>query len=582
MNRRDFLAAMAAVAAARAQTSREPGDIILQALVEELERSRTLRIMGVAKPYFFEYAIHDGESFTAAATLGALLRSNRSGYRLPRIQVRVGDYTFDNTNYVGTDFVGGPRYDVESFPTDNSPAALRRHLWLATDAAYKAAIEAISRKRSALQNISTPSDLPDFAHAEPVRLLNEVRPIRFDEEGWKSRVKRLSAVFVDFPRVAASSVDIQSGWSTHYIVTSEGTRVRVPEGMTAVQVRAEAYAPDGMLLRDAVVFQTLDPNRLPPDPEMERGTREVGSNLTALADAPIGEAYTGPVLFEGIAGPQMLAQVLARNLALPRRPVSNPGRPAPFSPSELEGRINSRVLPEWIDVVDDPTQAEWQGRPLFGRYMIDLEGVPPKPLVLVEKGDLKAFLLTRQPVKGFDGSNGRARLPGMFGHKTAACGNLFVRASETVSGAALKAKLIDVCTRRNKPYGLIVRKLDFPSSASFTEIRRMLTAAGAGARTVSPPVMVFRVYPDGREELVRGLRFRTLAARSLRDILAASDETFVFDFLDNGAPFAVMGGGNFVAETSVIAPSVLIDDVELEPAQADYPRPPLVPPPPLT
>ncbi len=568
--------------AARAQTWREPQDVVLQAMAEELERSRTLRIIGVAKPYYFEYAIHDGESFTAAATLGALLRSNRSRYRLPRIQVRVGDYASDNTNYVGTDFFGGPRYDIESFPVDNAPGAIRRHLWLATDAAYKAAIEAISRKRAALKNVSTPSDLPDFAHAEPVQLVKDVRPIRFDEEAWKSRVKKLSAVFAEFPRVAASTVDVQSGWSTHYIATSEGTRVRVPEGMTSVQVRAEACAPDGMLLRDAIVFQALDPGRLPPDPEMERGAREVGSNLTALAGAPIGEAYTGPVLFEGIASPQMLSQVLAKNLALPRRPVANPGRPAPFSPSELEGRINSRVLPDWMDVVDDPTQAEWQGRPLFGHYLIDLEGVPPKPLVLVEKGDLKTFLLTRQPVNGFVGSNGRARLPGMFGHKTATCGNLFVRASETVSGAALRAKLIETCTRRNKPYGLIVRKLDFPSSASFAEIRRMLTAAGSGVRAISPPVMVFRVYPDGREELVRGLRFRMLAARSLRDILAASDETFAFDYLDNGAPFAVIGAGNFVAETSVVAPSVLVDDVELEPVQADYPRPPLVPPPPLT
>ena len=202
MNRRDFLAAVAAAAAARAQSSPGSVDVVLQALVEELERSRTLRIIGVDKPYYFEYALHDGESFTASASLGALLRSNRSRYRIPRIQVRTGDYQFDNTNYIATDFIAGPRYDVESFPTDNSPAALRRHLWLATDAAYKAAVEAISRKRSALKNVAAAPDLPDFARAEPVQLLNEVRPIRFDEQAGKSSVKRISAVFLDFPSVA--------------------------------------------------------------------------------------------------------------------------------------------------------------------------------------------------------------------------------------------------------------------------------------------------------------------------------------------------------------------------------------------
>ena len=367
------------------------------------------------------------------------------------------------------------------------------------------------------------------------------------------------------------------------MATSEGTRVRVAEGMTAVQVRAEAYAPDGMLLRDAAVFHALNSNPLPPGPEIQRRRARGwpqphrsrgGAHRRSLRRPHPVRRHSRPADVCPGSGKEPGGAAAAR---------LNPGRPAPFSPSELEGRINSRVLPEWMDAVDDPAQAEWHGRPLFGRYLIDLEGVPPKPLVLVEKGELKAFLLTRQPVKGFDGSNGRARLPGMFGHKTAAFGNLFVRASQTVSAAALKTQLLELCARRNKPYGIIVRKMDFPSSASFDGIRRMLTAAGAGAgRAVSPPVLAYRVYPDGREELVRGLRFRTLGARSLRDILAASDETSVFDFLDNGAPFAVMGGGNFVAETSVAAPSVLVDDVELEPMQPDYPRPPLVPPPPLT
>ena len=58
---------------------------------------------------------------------------------------------------------------------------------------------------------------------------------------------------------------------------------------------------------------------------------------------------------------------------------------------------------------------------------------------------------------------------------------------------------------------------------------------------MSLPVLVYRVYPDGREELVRGLRFRGLTVRSLRDILAAGGEPAVFDYLENGAPFALMG-----------------------------------------
>ena len=80
-------------------------------------------------------------------------------------------------------------------------------------------------------------------------------------------------------------------------------------------------------------------------------------------------------------------------------------------------------------MVDDPAQEEWHGHPLFGHYEIDSEGVAGQRVSLVEKGVLKTFLLTRQPVKGFDASNGHARLPGSFGASAAGIGNLFVRAS---------------------------------------------------------------------------------------------------------------------------------------------------------
>ena len=215
---------------------------------------------------------------------------------------------------------------------------------------------------------------------------------------------------------------------------------------------------------------------------MDRGVAALAENVVALARAPKGEDYNGPVLFEGAAGAQIFAEVLGRNLALTRRP-RRAGAAAASAGSELEGRIGARVLPESFDVVDDPTQKEWRGRPLFGSYDVDREGVPAKPLHLVEKGVLKGYLLTRQPVRGFEGSNGRARLPGGVRRQLA-------RTSATCSSARrrpcppadLKKKLIELIQARGKPYGIMVRKMDFPSSASLDEVRRVLqAAAGRGA-----------------------------------------------------------------------------------------------------
>jgi hypothetical protein len=334
-----------------------------------------------------------------------------------------------------------------------------------------------------------------------------------------------------------------------------------------------------MTLRDAITFHAIDPARLPSETEAQGSVKALSQSVIALSKAPKGEDYSGPVLFEGAAGPQIFAEVLGRNLALTRRPVSDGGRGGGFTPSELEGRIGARVLPEFFEVVDDPTQTEWRGRSLFGHYEVDREGVSPTPLKLVEKGVLKNYLLTRQPVRGYAGSNGRARLPGSYGASTASFGNLFIRASETVPVAELKKKLIELCAARSKPYGVLVRKMDFPSSASIEEARRLLQ--GTQGRAVSIPVLAYKVFPDGHEELMRGVRFRGLNVRSLKDILAAGDDSVVFDFMDNAAPFALIGGGGFTAEATVIAPSILVDDLEMHPIEEELPKLPVVPPPTL-
>jgi predicted Zn-dependent protease len=234
-----------------------------------------------------------------------------------------------------------------------------------------------------------------------------------------------------------------------------------------------------------------------------------------------------------------------------------------------------------MDVVDDPTQTEWRGRPLFGSYTVDMEGVAPQPLSIVEKGVLKSFLLTRQPVKNYNGSNGRARFPGLFGAHQAAISNLFVQPRETTPSAEMKKKLVEMITARSKPYGILVKKLDFPSSASMEEIRNLLSssARSGGGMPLSSPILIYRVYPDGREELIRGMRFRGVNTRTLRDIQIASDDLHVLEYLDSPAPLALAGAGGFITETCVVAPSLLIDDMDLVKVEDQLPKLPIVPPP---
>ena len=573
---------LAAFSALQAQDN----DVMLRAMQDELARSRSLRVINLDTPYYIEYRVEDAFVISVNATLGALVSSSQAALRVPTVRIRVGDYKFDNTGHLYSDSYSGARYDADELPLENDYGAIRQAFWLATDRAYKGAEEAIARKRSSLKNVNLPEQLPDFSKAEPVQAILSIRRTPAKEAVWENKIVWLSRIFADYPQILSSSLEFESVQSNDYLVNSEGTALRYPEDLAFIRARAYAQAPDGTPIRDAAVFQAFDVNGLPSETDLRRGIADLAEHVTALAKAPPGETYAGPVLLEAPAAAQLFGQLLGDNLKIVRKPISDPGRQPPHFESELENRMGARILPEWMDVVDDPTQIEWHGHKLFGAYQYDMEGVSPKPLSLIENGALKSFLLTRTPVlKGFETSNGRARMPGAYGARSPGFGNLFVRATQTMPAPDLKKKLIELCMQRNKPYGMLVRKLDYPSSAGIDELRRTARAmaqSGGGTRPVSLPILVYRVYPDGREELVRNVRFRGLSTRSFKDIVAASDETYVFDFMDAPVPFALMGAGGFVTNSSVIAPGILFDELEIEPVQQEVPKPPIVPPPPLT
>jgi TldD protein len=559
-------------------------EVLLRAMRDELQRSKQLAVVaGQDAPYFFSYSLTDAETLRISAANGAVVNVAHSRFRSPDAQVRVGSYDFDNTGHIYSGIYSGSRYDG-NWPLDDDYASFRTELWLSTDRAFKTAVESMARKRASLNNsaASSAEPLPDFSKIAPVVSIGKVSRPKVDEEAWTGRAARLAAVFNNYKDVLSSGMELQLITGPTTLMNSEGTAVRYNDHMFWLYAKAEGQAPDGMLMHDAVSIQSLELDKFATEADMRKSLVEVGENVRALVTAPAAESYSGPVLMEPRAAAQLLAQLLGDNLRVPRRPLSDPGRNVPFTPSEFETRIGGRVLPETFDVIDDATQSSYNGKPLVGFYPFDMEGVPPKPVSVVEKGVLKSFLTTRQPIRGFPVSNGHARLPGSYGSFAAAIGNLFVKSSETSSLADLKKRLIEMTTMRGKPYGMLVRKLDYPYSAGASDLQSLAQASaqsGGSARPVSPPLLIYRVYPDGREELVRGLRFRGLTSRALRDILAASSETEMFDFVNVAAPLAILGAGGYLAPASVISPGLLFDELELEPPQDQLPKHPTVPPP---
>jgi hypothetical protein len=539
-------------------------DPVFDAMQAEMKRSMTLSLQKLEKPYFVSYTIDTGHEWSATAVMGGLLGVSSEPFRYPAMQLRVGDYKFDQTNYAGGG--RGASYSLSGFPLDNDPAVIRQYLWLQTDSAYKSSLDAIARKRAILKSVTVSDELPDFAPAKPNTLLKDRPPIQFDDKTWNERTKRISAILDGYSNLRTSVADYTAFDAVHRYVNSEGTIVKLPQSEGQFQIRASAQAPDGMIVRDDALFYTNDITKMFSEDELAKAAKSVADEVTKLAAAPMGENYSGPILFEGVAAPQLLAEILGRNLHISRKLTGAGGS----NPTELEGRRGVRIMPEMFDVTDDPTL------PMFGRTEVDDEGVSGGPLTLVEKGVLKDFLRTRTPVRGYDESNGRALLGG-----TPTPTNLIIKARETSSVADLRAKMIDLCKQRGLSYAIVVKKLDFPSTASGDEMRH-LVSGGSGGRPIAMPLYVFKLYTDGHEEMIRGVKLRSVNARSLKDILAAGDDQNRLDYLENGATFAQVGAGGYTSEVSVVAPSILVDDLEMTKMEDELPKLPIAPSPMLT
>lgn len=505
-------------------------DTVMKAMQDELKRSvEKLQLKDLDKPYFIEYEIADVESFTATAAFGGLLYSNRDHGRGLSVEVRVGGYDFDNE----------PTGYPSQLVIEDDYNALRHDLWLATDAAYRGAVETLARKRAFLKNRTEDEKIPDFSREEPVTLIAAKQKLTLDERKWADQVREWSAIFREFPAISQSSVSLQVQLFHKYIVNSEGTRVRRPALIVSLSAAAYTQAADGMWLSHGTGTPAASLDQLPSAEEFAKAIRKMAQELTALQKAPVlNENYLGPVLFTGQASAEMFSQLLAPELCSQRPSVGSQQEDS----SSLFNRINRRVLPPFLSVYDDPTQQKSGSQDLLGAFPVDDQGVTARRVSLVEEGILKNLLMSRRPRKNVLQSNGHGRSAFVGGASTS-IGNLFIEPKDGKSYDELTQELIRTCRLQSLPYGVIVKSL----------------SGRSGGRTLSEPVLAYKVYvEDGREELIRGISPGELTLKDLRQMLAVGNDRYVYNQVEGGGR---NGGG---IATSIVAPSVLIEELELK------------------
>ncbi len=529
-----------------------PPPSLLDILNAELQRNfTTLKEKADPPPYFMSYTVTDDETEVLTASLGAVVNQNQRHLRYLDVTVRVGSPKLDNYHVVK-----GERARFTSgsiIPLDNVAPSIDRRLWLETDRTYRLAARRLIEIKSNEQVRVQPGEESDDFSAEPPAVSAEPPPaLEPLAAEWAVQLRKWSGDLGNVPGVLNSGIAIALERETKYLVSTDGSKLLYGRTFANISINARGKASDGMDVSASEDFQGAELNRMPKPDEIQASVQRVGSDLTGLLKAPVVEPYVGPAILSGRAAGVFFHEIFGHRVEGHRQKDEAEGQ-------TFTKAIGTSVLPDFLSVVFDPTRKTIGSTDLNGYYTYDDEGVKARPVTVVDKGILKTFLMSRSPIPGIEHSNGHGRRqPGL--EVVSRQSNLIVESKKQVSDQALREMLIAEIKRQNKPYGLYFEQV----TGGYTLTQRR----GLQAFTVIP-LIVYRVYPDGRpDELVRGVDIVGTPLASFAKILATSDKMSVF----NG----YCGAESGQVPVSAVSPAVLVSEIEIQKKDHSIDRPPLL------
>jgi predicted Zn-dependent protease len=539
--------------------SAQPADPLLTVLQQELNRSFANFKKLPTPVYFLSYQLTDNHAFNISASFGALVSSTDQKTRVLDVDVRVGDYFFDDTHpggdYVPPNFAA--RLAQTPIPLENVPDVLQRAIWVATDSTYKVALQNYESVKTSNQVKAEREDKSDDFSKEPPHVYAEPEAtLNFDRALWEKRARSFTARFAGHPEVLEGDIQISGELETRRFVNSEGSSIKISSPFYRILINASTRAEDGMELPLHLDYVAFSPEALPSEEKVNEDIDEAIKKLGALRKAPVAEPYTGPAILSGRASAVFFHEIFGHRIEGYRQKNEEDAQ-------TFKKRLNQSVLPDFLSVYSDPSMSHLGKEDLVGYYKFDDQGIPGARVTVVENGILKNFLMSRSPIENFPHSNGHGRR--QQGYAVAARqSNLIVESSQHVSRAELKSKLIEQIKAANKPYGLYFDDVE----GGFTFTQRYTP----NAFSVQPTV-VYRIYPDGREELVRGLNLIGTPLIAFSKIVAADDEVGVFD--------GMCGAESGWVPVSAVAPGLLISQMEVQLKEKSQERPPILPAPSL-
>ena len=575
--------------AANAQTN-----VLFDAMKDELARSmKELKLENDPGPYYISYLLTDIYILQIQADSGAVVTNDENRIRTLKADVRVGNYARDNSNFLSMstpDALANSISSLNQISVDDDYDAVRRQIWQATDRAYKTAVDTLNRKNAALQNTAPADRQPDFTKGNATVSISNANTFDVSRAEWEDRVNSIAGLLLRDRNILRSRVTLQIQIANTWYVNSEGAETLEPSSLTRMAITVSSRAENGMPVDNYRVYTTARPEGLPDQKSVEADVTALISGLNAVRTASVGEEYAGPVLFEGESAGELFVQGIVEFLKGSRvSDADNPQITALLNQSAnpLINRVNARVAANFLSIKAVPTMKRYGQKELAGAYTVDDEGVPAQDVSLVENGILKNLLMSRTPVRGMEASNGHGR------GGTVTPGVIQVISENKKPYDQLKQDLIEAFKEEGLAYGYIIRglpSLNESLGGNEADAIQMLLGQGQpepGQFKLTRPYSIFRLYPDGREEQVRGLEIGVVNVSALRNVLATSDDETVYNF--QADPVSLSGGlGGILLQlvasgipgrgnaATIITPSLLINGINLKKTAGVYPKLPAV------
>ena len=540
-----------------AQTAQQ--DELLKALKSEIERSMTHFNKSEIPVYLLSYRVDEVETYQIYTSFGTLIKSEPKKERLLTVQIRVGDKNLDNYHELrddASDYMSYGRTRAVRISLDNNPKAIIQALWEKTEEEYR---NSILRYEKVKANVAVKvevedksADYSDYTSQQFYEKAVKMSDFTFNAAEWENRLKKYSAMFADNKNILDGETTLRFEIVRKYFVTSEGTSVVHNNTYCHAYLSVSGQADDGMELPLMKMYFAHAPQGLPDDKTMVQDAETLSKTLTAMKSAPIVDPYTGPAILSNDAAGVFFHEIFGHRVEGLRLKSESDGQ-------TFKKKVDEAVLNKNISVVFDPTITTYKGIPLNGSFKYDDEGVKGEKVLVVDKGVLRNFLMTRSPIDKFSKSNGHARAQAGY-QPVSRQSNLIVETEKPYTDTELKQMLIEEAKKQGKEYGYL-----------FANVRGGFTITGRFIPNSFNviPLEVYRIYVDGRpDELVRGVDLVGTPLAMFSQVEAVGDTPGNFA----GTCGAESGG----IPAGCCSPALFVKQIEMQKKNKSQDRPPIL------